>query len=1250
MTKYQEIENKLLQIEGGLFQNVCDAVIYYTEKDFPNIFRSGSQTGTLKVVKGTPDAFFVQHDERYTLVEYTTQAYGNKKQFLKKVKGDIDKCLNEAKTGISVEDIEKIIYCCTATVTIKELKELTDYCRGKGAKLEFKGIDSIARILAGRCVHVAKEFLGISIDTGQVLAPAVFANEYAASGLATPLTNTFMHREKEITQLVDAINSRSKVTIITGPPGVGKSKLAMEAFNRANATENHYQVYCITNKNTNIHDDLRTHLAEDRNYLILIDDANRQSDHLQSMLYLLNEKRTAKIHVMVTVRDYAYQDINSRCKDFLPETLIICGFEDAELKDILTGPDFNLNHQAVERVLHVADGNPRLAIMAAKVALDAKDINAISDVSDIYDRYFQNAIADGNVFSDQNVYKALGLLSFFFSINLEDIEFTDRLTQLFGIDKYLFKEALIKIEKLELAESTPDFSIIKISDQVMATYFFYKTFLKDEVLDFRIILQNYFESHLRRIKDSVVPANNTFTYQNVYPKIDPMLTQLWSSITTDEEKAFKFLELFWFYRHDDTFAFVADKINQINPPLVPEYVYDKSNNKSFKPQDRYLELISGFFTQPVPEIKTALELSFEYVAQVNDTYTQLIDALKSSFIFRYEDENYGHFRQLALWDFVIAGARKGEILFIKAFFELAHELMKPSFHVSSAGRKANTIQMYNFNLRLMEGVIKFRTMTWEFVQDNFKKYPGEIVDFLVHYLDRTPDKVKEVYECDFTFLLTLFDGQFTNTSFSHCYIVRDLVYWFRRVGIEHPRFNDLKEQFTNEAYRYYVLLSWDRLRDKYDYYYEYADFDKYNRIKEREIVLAFDLNSLDEFKHFYEVFLSIYNWKDNEVYQFNNSLNIVLGKAYINQLDEALMMVSHIMVKGNQSGIVPHAVFRHLWKSRSVPEKLFDEILEYSFKARASWILDFLAFAPKEHITAKYIGELIILFKTTTDSIYINPNTFDKIQLIKPDFLHEILSVIVERIEKDECRFLLDQHFFINKLQLIDNLPLIKKAYFQQDQIHQHFDYRFEGFLEILKLDSNFLLEYIEIIAMPFTGFHASDYQHFDIIWQLPNVYELVEEVLDYLVFQNYYSIKEDCANLFFQYLKPDQKLQPQQFLINYLLKNIQDIDKVNMVLNIARYSFKEQEDEFILQFLLANPDYDTFTKLELQNNFFMGSGNTIWADVKVLRWEQILTIFDNIKTKVYHYAKHKNYIKHWIAVEKRSGDAERKRVFMYGD
>jgi hypothetical protein len=38
----------------------------------------------------------------------------------------------------------------------------------------------------------------------------------------------------------------------------------------------------------------------------------------------------------------------------------------------------------------------------------------------------------------------------------------------------------------------------------------------------------------------------------------------------------------------------------------------------------------------------------------------------------------------------------------------------------------------------------------------------------------------------------------------------------------------------------------------------------------------------------------------------------------------------------------------------------------------------------------------------------------------------------------------------------------IKKAYIQQNLIQNHFDYERKGFIEILKIDKNFLIEFVE--------------------------------------------------------------------------------------------------------------------------------------------------------------------------------------------
>jgi hypothetical protein len=225
VTKLQEIENKLLSINDAVFQNLCDAYLYFTEKEYPEINRSGSQRGKQKPIKGTPDSYFQLPSGMYVLVEYTTKDKSqSKEKFFEKIKDDIDACLNTEITGIELDLVEKIIYCCNSSLSTKEHNQLTKYCLEKGIRLELKTIDVLAFGLLGRCAHVAKDFLGITIDTAQILPPEKFAEEYEASGYATKLTNQFLSREKELEDLKATVKS-NKVTIINGAPAWEKPSL-----------------------------------------------------------------------------------------------------------------------------------------------------------------------------------------------------------------------------------------------------------------------------------------------------------------------------------------------------------------------------------------------------------------------------------------------------------------------------------------------------------------------------------------------------------------------------------------------------------------------------------------------------------------------------------------------------------------------------------------------------------------------------------------------------------------------------------------------------------------------------------------------------------------------------------------------------------------------------------------------------------------------------------------------------------------
>ena len=67
------------------------------------------------------------------------------------------------------------------------------------------------------------------------------------------------------------------------------------------------------------------------------------------------------------------------------------------------------------------------------------------------------------------------------------------------------------------------YDYVKIPEQNLATFFFYKAFIKDNLLAFEMLLKSYFNENKNRFKDCVIPANNTFGFENVMQKLQPIL-------------------------------------------------------------------------------------------------------------------------------------------------------------------------------------------------------------------------------------------------------------------------------------------------------------------------------------------------------------------------------------------------------------------------------------------------------------------------------------------------------------------------------------------------------------------------------------------------------------------------------------------------------------------------------------------------------------------------------------------------------
>ena len=109
MANIESIKQKILQLDAGSFQNLCDSYLY--KIGYPSIVSLDGEAGTRKTTLGTPDTYFIASNGKYVFVECTTQ----KTNLFTKIKDDLVKCIDTSKTGILHDKISEIIYCHTSS-------------------------------------------------------------------------------------------------------------------------------------------------------------------------------------------------------------------------------------------------------------------------------------------------------------------------------------------------------------------------------------------------------------------------------------------------------------------------------------------------------------------------------------------------------------------------------------------------------------------------------------------------------------------------------------------------------------------------------------------------------------------------------------------------------------------------------------------------------------------------------------------------------------------------------------------------------------------------------------------------------------------------------------------------------------------------------------------------------------------------------------------------------------------------------
>lgn len=1236
MSKINQIEQRILELSGGAFQKLCDSIL--AKEGFTDINSIGSVSGSNKVRRGTPDCWIALPNGKYIFAEDTTQQDG----LLGKIKSDIAKCLNTREIGIRVEQIDKIIYFHTSTLGLAEHEDLIQLCQNHGADFEISGLNKISFKLKDNYPDLAYDHLGIEIDTHQILDLPAFIEAYDRNKLTTTLNTDLQAREAELENAL-AILEHTDVLILGGRPGVGKSRLALEVCRKYKEKYPACETKGIFYRGQDLTNDLYVYFGNPNHYLLFVDDANRVSSFNDILEFRDINRQKSKIKIVATVRDYALQklqtDIPLHTRSKVIEITRLSNDEIGKLVD----KEFGIvNYRFVDRINDIACGNPRLAIMMAEIIETKKTLASINDVSQVYESYYRGVQTQLLGLDDPQLLKVVGIVTFFRVIDKTYDEFMVNLSNVFGISTNEFWGIVNQLHQLEIVDLYEN-DVVRTSDQVLATYFFYRVFFKDQILDFALLLQHFFPQFQQKFVNILNSVLGAFNEKEIGEQIRPIVKQTLKNLRNAQHHdiALKLCQVFWFIIPTDTLLYLQELIEQ-----YPQQNIDLAN-LNFKPKNvpnnkPILNVIKSFRYAKPELMIAAVELLLEFVKRDPSNLPFALELLTKQFGFKLNSYHLRYIKQQSIIDLLAELAEGGENYLCSKIFVIVSQVYLKTRHFDVKSSQGRSVIWQNFKLRFSDELLHLRKTIWSnlFSLWHVDYLQSDVLSALKDYHFRGVSD--ELLQADADELLPFFESTLTPSKLQHCIFVHDVLDIFDSSEICYSL--QLRTRYSTTAYETYSLLHADRAeRHRLDL--DYTAFQKYRRDMLRQ---HFETFSLVDFKMFLRhcklITLEVSHF--SHFYEITSGLTKILRIAAEEKESVFCEIIDFYLSLGDPLNIPPLFFISKVIEIQgsSHAEELVNQ---YHFAHVKQWQFAFYNALPTSEKTSERAEELKTLFQ------YAKPQDLSTSLAFLLDFLpaaprilEEVSAIILKKCETHPYAIDLFSDFFDSHLSVLRHIPeafqhnisLLKQILLKWLIQNPSRDYRCEALLLVASMDHNFLGEFTNHIIQQNSqstiqrfSFGERDFSH---LW-LHDEYELL---IDQMLQAFYTHLKTekfshvDLGILFNldRHREVIKVVRDRQ--IDFLAKHIKE-DCGNALLmrhlfNVAVNFEFEQFRHLLSLFLKSNDQFATFKEIPLEPNFGMmdmDKAISIYRS-KIANYQSLLPLVDGVK-----FLRHRQRIENLI-------------------
>ncbi|EPR70286.1 hypothetical protein ADIWIN_3642 [Winogradskyella psychrotolerans RS-3] len=1240
MNQLSTIKERLKNFNETEFQELCDSFLSLRNHDYKAYSRTGAHDIKQKTTRGRPDSFIQMLNGRYLFIESTTTEHKGKK-LIDKLKKDISDCLDFENTKIPKDKIQDIILCYNSNLKPAEIEEVNkEAVEISGTVPGHYNLERLATEIFFHHKNLAKDYLGIPLDTGQIVSLEKFVEEYdnGKQKLATPLAGVFLHRDVELKNVRDKLVDND-IVIISGPAGVGKTKLALQSIYKFIESHLDYNGFAISPKGADLIGDLGAYFEGDDNSILLVDDVNRV-DKFDQILSFYRSLNRGKLKLILTVRDYALDNVRDWMSGYKNSIVKISGFDYEEIKAIIEQEPFEVRHGKYQlKIYDIAKGNARLAVMMAIIARETNKLESLNNVTDLFEQYFETFISDENAFKNKRVLKALGIISFFYTLPYDDIELLNSVAISFSISSDELRDAFDTLHSLDLVEL--NYEHVRIGEQNLSTYFFYKVFIKDKLLSFASLWNNYFDQLEYRFKDTVYPMYQNFGKEAIIKEIKPTLSSYWSTIKLDEKKAFRFYNFAWEFLPDDCIIYIEERISLLDTVTADELItkYVTNDFANTHKREKHLDLLSYFFKSPIFFLD-ALELSFQFVKKKQKHLPQLIYHIDQNTYFL--DEDYiNHFeRYTILVDYLIeeSGQGRQEAL---SFFVISSQLLK-QLRWSYISKKESEKDDSNIaSVQLSRGKILYTLCNL------YNDYPNEVFEVMLNFSMTYEKDSKYTFDFDLDYLVPWIDSNLNNKSFHHCYYVREMIRSSRKVKHSYPDLKRLKSTFRHPTYSLFELVNWDRRRGKEDY--DFEDYREFDELKKSDIAKKLAFKTKRDINQFISQYREILEWNQIKLYSQFNVCEAIIKANLINDIDIGFeTFIAFVKLRDeeifNSDISISYNVIDSLTTNSELAERFWKAIRTRNLHEK--WKLEVLTSLPVESIKKKHISRLYNTLKTIKVNFGIQFKRLKKYEKLDAEILINVLQIVVRRIDDNNIKIWLREEFFIQVVPLVEDIELLKKAYIQQDGLDNHFDYGGKCLLAVIQKDNRFLLEFIKVIFEKETHERAVNHKELSIVWELPNAEETLDEVVEYMAsILDPYFISKHFVNAFFQSLTCNAE-RADKYLLSLIARYSEQTQIIRIVFDIIDTNRKALFEQAFRFYVLKNQDLESFKKIKWTGNQVVYQGNVIIGTIRAAKWEKLLKLVENMKLGTKTRAI-RNHIKRHRRNELDYAEQEKRRKFL---